>query len=94
VAAYVRTMSAFDLPPYLARSRAAGTLVQVARRDAFVSSATAAAFRNALPDRDRTLRAYDTDHGLVDAGATADRRAWLAQRLALAADAPPAANTP
>ena len=95
-AAYIRTMSAFDLPPYLARSQAAGTLVQTARHDAYVSSATAAAFRNALPARDRTLKAYDTDHAMVSPAATADRLAWLAQRLGLRAEEPrpPENSTP
>ncbi len=93
VNAYLRAMSVYDLPPHLARSHAAGTLLQFARRDAYVSAATAAAFRNALPDRDRTMHTYDVDHRMDDPAATADRRAWLVQRLALAAEAPPAPNT-
>jgi hypothetical protein len=60
----------------------------IRRRDAYVSSATAAAFHNALPARDRTLLTYEADHALRDPVATADRRAWLAKRFGLAAEEP------
>jgi hypothetical protein len=44
------------------------------------------AFRNSLPDRDRTTSIYDGGHALPARGATADRLAWLAKRLGLAAE--------
>ena len=70
----------------LARSRAAGTLLQFANDDEYVARASAVAFRNSLPNRDRTTSMYDGGHALTDRTATADRLAWLAKRLGLAAE--------
>jgi hypothetical protein len=75
--AYTRTMSAFDLPLWLPHARFAASLLQFAKRDPYVSSATAIAIRNLVPGRDRTFSRYDADHALRVASATADRRAWL-----------------
>ncbi len=80
-AAYVAQMSAFDLPRWLPKGHQRATLLQFGNKDEYVAQATASAFRNAVPNVDRTLKRYDTDHALVDAQATADRRAWLIAHL-------------
>ncbi len=80
-AAYVAQMSAFDLPRWLPRGHQRATLLQFANNDAYVSQATALAFRNAVPDVDRTFKRYDIDHTLADPQAIADRRAWLIAHL-------------
>ena len=80
-AAYVARMSDFDLPPWLARGRQSATLLQFANRDDYVARATASAFRNAVPDRDRTFKRYDADHSLAVPAAVDDRRAWLIAHL-------------
>lgn len=82
-AAYVAQMSAFDLPRWLPRGHQRATLLQFANDDNYVSQATALAFRNAVPDTDRTLKRYATDHALADPQAAADRRAWLIAHLGL-----------
>ena len=82
-AAYVAQMSAFDLPGWLARGKQKATLLQFGQLDEYVSQATGIALRNAVPDRDRTLKAYKLDHALDDPAARDDRRAWLAAHLGL-----------
>jgi dienelactone hydrolase len=79
--AYTRKMSALDLPLWLPHARFAGALLQFAKRDVYVSGATAIAIRNLVPNRDRTFARYDADHAMTVAAATADRRAWLLARL-------------
>lgn len=79
--AYVARMSAFDLPGWLARGRQRATLLQFANRDVYVARATASALRSAVPDRDRTMKSYDADHGLDTPAAHADRITWLATHL-------------
>jgi predicted esterase len=79
--AYVAQMSAFDLPGWLARGKQKATLLQFGQDDEYVSQATGIALRNAVPDRDRTLKAYKLDHALDDPAARDDRRAWLAAHL-------------
>lgn len=76
-AAYVAQMSAFDLPGWLARGQQKATLLQFGQNDEYVAQATGIALRNAVPDRDRTLKAYKLDHALEDVTAHDDRRAWL-----------------
>lgn len=80
-AAYVASMSAFDLPGWLAKGRQQATLLQFGQLDEYVSQATGIALRNAVPSRDRTLKAYKLDHALDDATARDDRRAWLIAHL-------------
>jgi len=82
-AAYVDRMSVFDLPPWLARGHQRATLLQFGRNDIYVSRATASAFRNALPDRDRSFKMYDADHALDIPAAHDDRRAWLLAHFGL-----------
>lgn len=81
-AAYVTQMSGFDLPGWLARGRQRATLLQFGKNDIYVSRATAAVFRNAVPDRDRTYKMYDADHALDIPAAHVDRLAWLMKHLA------------
>jgi cephalosporin-C deacetylase-like acetyl esterase len=80
-AAYVAQMSAFDLPGWLARGKQKATLLQFGQNDEYVAQATGIALRNAVPDRDRTLKAYKLDHALDDPTAHDDRRAWLIAHL-------------
>src|SRR6202049_228943 len=80
-AAYVAQMSAFDLPGWLARGKQKGTLLQVGQLDEYVSQATGIALRNAIPNRDRTFKAYKLDHALDDPTARDDRRSWLTAHL-------------
>jgi cephalosporin-C deacetylase-like acetyl esterase len=80
-AAYVAEMSAFDLPGWLAQGKQKATLLQFGQNDEYVSQATGIALRNAVPNRDRTFKAYKLDHALDDVTAHDDRRAWLATHL-------------
>jgi predicted esterase len=80
-AAYVAQMSAFDLPGWLAKGKQKATLLQFGQNDEYVAQATGIALRNAVPDRDRTLKAYKLDHALDDPTARDDRRAWLIAHL-------------
>jgi predicted esterase len=80
-AAYVAQMSMFDLPGWLAKGKQKATLLQFGQLDEYVSQATGIALRNAVPNRDRTLKAYKLDHSLDDASARDDRRAWLIAHL-------------
>jgi predicted esterase len=80
-AAYVARMSAFDLPGWLARGKQKAMLLQFGQNDEYVSQATGIALRNAVPDRDRTFKAYKLDHALDDVTVHDDRRAWLAAHL-------------
>lgn len=82
---YVATMSRFDLPPYLARSRARATLLQFAEHDTYVSAATATVIANAVPAHGRTFVTYASDHTLRDPAATRDREIWLIGKLAAGA---------
>ena len=79
--AYVARMSAFDLPGWLAQGKQKATLLQFGQNDEYVSQATGIALRNAVPDRDRTFKAYKLDHALDDVTAHDDRVAWLAAHL-------------
>ncbi len=80
-AAYVAQMSAFDLPGWLAHGKQKATLLQFGQNDEYVSQATGIALRNAVPDRDRTFKAYKLDHALEDVTVHDDRRAWLVAHL-------------
>jgi dienelactone hydrolase len=80
-AAYVAQMSALDLPGWLAKGKQKATLLQFGQNDEYVAQATGIALRNAVPDRDRTLKAYKLDHALDDPTAHDDRRAWLIAHL-------------
>jgi cephalosporin-C deacetylase-like acetyl esterase len=80
-AAYVGRMSAFDLPGWLARGKQKATLLQFGQNDEYVSQATGIALRNAVPNRDRTFKAYKLDHALDDVTAHDDRVTWLAAHL-------------
>jgi predicted esterase len=82
-AAYVAQMSAFDLPAWLARGTQSATLLQFATKDDYVANATASVVRNAVPDRGRTFKRYDTGHALDVPAAHADRRAWLLAQFGL-----------
>lgn len=82
-AAYVAQMSAFDLPGWLAQGKQKATLLQLGQNDEYVSQATGIALRNAVPNRDRTFKAYKLDHALEDPTAHDDRRAWLATHLGI-----------
>lgn len=82
VAAYVRTMSAYDLPQRLPSTHAHAVLFQFAKRDPYVAQTTAAAARALLADRDRTIVSYDAGHPL-DEKARTDRTAWLVKHLGL-----------
>jgi predicted esterase len=77
-AAYVAQMAAFDLPGWLAQGKQKATLLQFGQNDEYVSQATGIALRNAVPNRDRTFKAYKLDHALDDVTAHDDRIAWLA----------------
>jgi predicted esterase len=79
--AYVEEMSGLDLPRWLAQGKQKATLLQFAQNDEYVSQATGIALRNAVPDRDRTFKAYKLDHALDDVTAHDDRIAWLAAHL-------------
>lgn len=79
--AYVREMAAFDLPRWLPHARFAGSLLQFATHDTYVSNASASVVRNVVPNRDRTFIRYDTDHAMQLPAAVAARRAWLLKRL-------------
>lgn len=79
--AYVARMSALDLPGWLAKGKQKATLLQFGQNDEYVAQATGIAVRNAVPDRDRTLKAYKLDHALNDATVRDDRRAWLIAHL-------------
>jgi hypothetical protein len=76
-------MSAFDLPGWLARGLQRATLLQFANQDEYVSKATASTFRNAVPNRDRTLERYDAGHDLELPAAHEARRSWLLSHLGL-----------
>jgi cephalosporin-C deacetylase-like acetyl esterase len=80
-AAYVARMSAFDLPGWLAQGKQKATLLQFGQNDEYVAQATGIALRNALPNRDRTLKAYKLDHALEDVTVHDDRRNWLIAHL-------------
>ncbi|HEX3468919.1 MAG TPA: hypothetical protein VHT05_12650 [Candidatus Elarobacter sp.] len=80
-AAYVAQMSAFDLPGWLARGKQKATLLQVGQDDEYVSQATGIAILNAIPDRNRTIKAYKLDHALDDEAVHEDRSAWLLEHL-------------
>jgi dienelactone hydrolase len=80
-AAYVARMNAFDLPAWLAKGNQKATLLQFGKKDEYVSQATGIAFRNAVPDRDRTFKAYNLDHALEDVTVHTDRVAWLIAHL-------------
>ncbi len=80
-AAYVAQMSVFDLPGWLAKGRQKATLLQVGQLDEYVSQATGIAIRNAIPERDRTLRAFKLDHALEDETTHDDRLTWLVSHL-------------
>jgi cephalosporin-C deacetylase-like acetyl esterase len=80
-AAYVAQMSAFDLPGWLAKGKQKAMLLQFGQADEYVSQATGIALRNAVPDRDRTFKAYRLDHALDDVTAHDDRRTWLTAHL-------------
>jgi hypothetical protein len=80
-AAYVAKMSAFDLPGWLAQGKQKATLLQFGQNDEYVSQATGIALRNAVPNRDRTFKAYKLDHALDDVTAHDDRVTWLAAHL-------------
>jgi dienelactone hydrolase len=80
-AAYVAQMSAFDLPGWLAKGKQKATLLQFGQNDEYVAQATGIALRNAVPNRDRTFKAYKLDHALDDVTARDDRRAWLIAHL-------------
>ena len=82
-AAYVAQMSAFDLPGWLAKGKQKATLLQFGQNDEYVAQATGIALRNAVPNRDRTLKAYKLDHALDDQTAHDDRRAWLIAHLGI-----------
>ncbi len=82
-AAYVAQMSAFDLPGWLALGKQKATLLQFGQNDEYVAQATGFALRNAVPNRDRTLKAYKVDHALEDPAAHDDRRSWLATHLGI-----------
>jgi predicted esterase len=79
--AYVARMSAFDLPGWLAHGKQKATLLQFGQNDEYVSQATGIALRNAVPNRDRTFKAYKLDHALEDVTAHDDRVTWLATHL-------------
>jgi len=79
--AYVARMSAFDLPGWLAQGKQKATLLQFGQNDEYVSQATGIALRNAVPNRDRTFKAYKLDHALDDVTAHDDRVGWLAAHL-------------
>jgi dienelactone hydrolase len=80
-AAYVAQMSVFDLPGWLEKGRQKATLLQFGASDEYVAQSTGIAIRNAVPDRDRTFKAYRLDHALDDDTARDDRRAWLLTHL-------------
>jgi cephalosporin-C deacetylase-like acetyl esterase len=80
-AAYVARMSAFDLPGWLAQGKQKAILLQFGQNDEYVSQATGIALRNAVPNRDRTFKAYKLDHALDDVTAHDDRVTWLAAHL-------------
>ncbi|MDB5070652.1 MAG: Alpha/beta hydrolase family protein [Candidatus Eremiobacteraeota bacterium] len=82
-AAYVARMSAFDLPGWLAQGKQKATLLQFGQNDEYVSQATGIALRNAVPNRDRTFKAYKLDHALDDVTVHDDRRAWLIAHLGI-----------
>jgi cephalosporin-C deacetylase-like acetyl esterase len=81
-AAYVAQMSVFDLPGWLEKGGQKATLLQFGASDEYVAQSTGIAIRNAVPDRDRTFKAYRLDHALDDDTARDDRRAWLLTHLA------------
>jgi predicted esterase len=80
-AAYVARMSAFDLPGWLAQGKQKAIMLQFGQNDEYVSQATGIALRNAVPNRDRTFKAYKLDHALDDVTAHDDRVTWLAAHL-------------
>ena len=59
-------------------------LLQVGRDDEYVSQGTGIALWNAIPDRNRTLRAYGLDHALEDETAHEDRITAYENRRGLA----------
>jgi predicted esterase len=79
--AYVEEMSGLDLPRWLAQGKQKAMLLQFGQNDEYVSQATGIALRNAVPNRDRTFKAYKLDHALDDVTAHDDRIAWLAAHL-------------
>ncbi len=79
--AYVEEMSGLDLPRWLANGKQKATLLQFGQNDEYVSQATGIALRNAVPNRDRTFKAYKLDHALDDVTAHDDRVNWLAAHL-------------
>jgi predicted esterase len=79
--AYVEEMSGLDLPRWLANGKQKATLLQFGQNDEYVSQATGIALRNAVPNRDRTFKAYKLDHALDDVTAHDDRVTWLATHL-------------
>jgi dienelactone hydrolase len=77
---YAATLDhAFDLRGSLIQSKAKGFLFQFADHDEFVSAADRAAFAGAA--HGATVIVYDSDHALAVPKATADRDAWLEEKL-------------
>ncbi|HVA26883.1 MAG TPA: hypothetical protein VNF68_01815 [Candidatus Baltobacteraceae bacterium] len=82
VKAYISQMEPLDPPAYLARSSARGFYFQFASHDRYITSEHERAFYDAAP-LPRTMALYDADHSLATPEASADRLAWLAEKLQL-----------
>ena len=83
IPAYVAQMAPLDPGPFLARSSAKAFLMQFGNKDEYIARAEVGEFASYVPKAQRTLKLYDVDHSMVLPAATADRLAWLAQKLGL-----------
>jgi dienelactone hydrolase len=81
--AYIEQMRALDPVNYLAHATMRATLLQFATRDDYVPQAAADEFIAAVPNRDKTVKRYATDHALDSDATRNDRRKWLESRLGL-----------
>ena len=82
IAAYEAQMAPLDPPGFLARAKAKGFFFQYSPRDRYIKPEKAAGFFGAAP-LPKTIAWYDADHSLRVPQATADRLAWLEEKLAL-----------
>lgn len=82
VKAYVAQMAPLDPPAFLSRSHANGFLFQFSAQDKYITPENELAFFEASP-LPRALFVYNADHALAIPEASADRLAWLREKLAL-----------
>jgi hypothetical protein len=79
---YLAQMEPLDPLAFLARSHAFGFLFQFSAHDRYITPEHELAFFGAAP-LPKSMALYDVDHSLRTPAATADRLAWLGEKLKL-----------